>query len=243
MGLTVGDMDTDGVKLVEQREEPFHRFRPKKLHEMVAEELEEMIVAGHFAPGANLPSERELIRQFGVSRTVIRDAIRTLATKGLVDVQHGVGAIVTSNARHALMDSLRLTFRRGTFSHDEMIEVREILDDNIAALAALRATPEDINEGTEIMRRYADAAAVRPWEETVKIHQEFHLMLIRATHNRVLMALIDPITELLLVSARPQQPGPEAVKEYERHQEIFRCIQCRDAEGARMAMHSHLHAQ
>lgn len=217
----------------------FHQLRPKKLHELVADALEQAILTGHYTGGDTLPSERELIAEFGVSRTVVRDAIRTLATKGLIEVQHGIGAIVTTNARHALMDSLRLTLRRGEFNLQEMLEVRQIIDNNIAGLAAQRASSEDIERIDEILKRWSEAASVLPWEETVKIHHEFHLELIRATHNRALLAFIHPIAELLLISAQPQGPGPEAVEEYRRHAEIAEHIRAHDAEGAQASMRRH----
>lgn len=218
---------------------PVKRLRSEKLNEMVAKELEVMILAGQYGRGQMLPSEREICQTFGVSRSVVRDAMRTLVTKGLVEVQQGVGAMVTGNARQALMDSLHLTLKRGEFSSKDMIEVRHILEVPIAGLAAKNATESDLVEIEGILQRWGDVVGNLPWEESVKFHHEFHLSLIQASHNRVLLALIHPIAELLLISAAPQDPSPSAVQGYLDHRTIFERICAHDVEGAKEAMHHH----
>lgn len=214
-------------------------LRAKKLHELLATRLEELILSGAYTPGNSLPSAQAIAEQYGVSQTVVRDAIRSLAAKGLLQVRHGVGAFVTDSGRAGLMDSVRLSLRRGGVTAREIWEIRRVFEVEVAAFAAERGTPEDLAQLREILASYQAAAGVAPWEETVRYHQQFHLALVQAVHNRAFTVLMGPITEFLIASAQRQGPGGIAVRTYQQHQYIFSFIEEGDAEGARCAMLEH----
>ncbi|MCS7222148.1 MAG: FCD domain-containing protein [Anaerolineae bacterium] len=214
-------------------------LRAKKLHELLAERLEELILKGVYLPGQSLPSAQALAAQYGVSQTVVRDAIRGLAAKGLVQARHGVGVFVTDSAHANLMDSARLALLRGKVTPREIWEVRRIFEVEVAALAAARRTEEDLQYLRQVLADYKAAAGVEPWEKTFQYHLRFHLALIKAVHNRALTILMEPITEFLIVSAQREDPGESAMRTYQQHEHIFSFIEAGDVEGARQAMLEH----
>ena len=128
-------------------------IRPPRLHEAVEAYLEEMILAGEYQPGDSLPSEHEMANQLEVSRTVVRDAIRALTTKGLVEIRHGVGTFVTHSGREKLAQALALSLRRGDYSPWELYQVRRGLEMIVVELAVETATQEQITEMRDALMR------------------------------------------------------------------------------------------
>src|SRR3989442_2687911 len=121
--------------------------REPRLSDKVAELLLETILSPDLQPGDRLPSERELGEQFGVSRTVIREAVRALAAKGVIDVRTGSGLRVAAVDSATVSESMSL-FMRGstTLDYPKVHEVRAMLEVEIAGLAAERASREDLAE-------------------------------------------------------------------------------------------------
>src|SRR3989442_9857964 len=128
--------------------------REPRLSDKVADLLLETIVVRRLAPGERLPSERELGEQFGVSRTVIREAVRALAAKGVIDVRTGSGLRVAAVDSSNVSESMSL-FLRGssTLDYPRVHEVRAMLEVEVAGLAADRATDEDIAGMRQICER------------------------------------------------------------------------------------------
>jgi len=215
------------------------QLRSKKLHELLAETLEELILNGTYAVGRSLPSAQAIATQYGVSQTVVRDAVRQLAAKGLVEVRQGVGAFVTKSGQAGLIDSLRLAMRRHQVPRREIREMRSILEVQIAGLAAARRTQEDLEHFRDVLARYEAVAATAPWEETVQLHLQFHSAMIVATHNGAFTVLMGALTELFLMGLEPEEPGEAAVLTYKQHAHIFACIESGDVESARQAMQEH----
>jgi GntR family transcriptional regulator, transcriptional repressor for pyruvate dehydrogenase complex len=211
----------------------------RTLHEVLAQKLEELILQGLYAPGEMLPSARELAQRYGVSQTVVRDATRSLAGKGLVRVQQGVGTSVTKDADAGLVESFRWALLRRQVTRREVVELGSILETQIAVLAALRRTEEDLRELEGILHDYERLAPAAPWEQISACQVQFHTAVMRAAHNRAILAVLEPLIELVLGSAEPQQPGEAAVTTYQQHQRIFECIQNSDPEATRAAMEQH----
>src|SRR3989454_9357 len=126
-----------------------------KVFEQVAEQIEKRILGGELRSGDRLPTERELSEQFHVSRTAVREAMKTLAQRGLVDMRPGRGTIVIDGTSQAMRHSMGLMMKVGQAgSSESLVEVREIIEPEIAALAAVRATNEQIagmREAVEVM--------------------------------------------------------------------------------------------
>src|SRR5215831_1861530 len=114
-----------------------------KVFEQITIQIEQKILSGTLRSGDRLPTERELAEQFHASRTAVREAMKILAQKGLVDMRPGRGTVVIDETSQAMRHSLGLMIRVGQAgSESNLVEVREILEPEIAALAALRATDE-----------------------------------------------------------------------------------------------------
>src|SRR5437660_9321022 len=117
----------------------YKAVRTSRLYEQIVKQIEESILKGALKPGDQLPAERDLAQQFGVSRTAVREAVKTLREKGLVESYSGRGTFITNGTSQAIKQSLDFMMRIG--QQDGLVqlaEVRQILEPEIAALAASR---------------------------------------------------------------------------------------------------------
>ena len=215
----------------------------RRLHEQVLDALVERIVAGDFAVGASLPSEAELCDLYHVSRSSVREALRVLAEKGMIEVRHGLGTRVNPLDRWFFMDPVVLSARRRLPAMapvlNEMHEAREIFESEIAALAAERAKPVDLERLKtaldDMQKNVGDAAAF------AEANFAFHRALIVATGNVVLLRIAAPIRELLEYTLGVSNSVPGALERtLEDHMAIYDAVSGHDREGARKAMHAHL---
>jgi GntR family transcriptional repressor for pyruvate dehydrogenase complex len=226
--------------LTETAKPMFERVsREPRLSDKVADLLLETIHARGLQPGERLPSERELSEQFGVSRTVIREAVRALAAKGVIDVRTGSGLRVSAVEASAVSESMSLYMRgRDSVDYPKVHEVRAMLEIQIAGLAAERASDDDIAELTEICDRMeVELADV----EAASLHDvEFHRAIARATHNELYLLVLDSLGQALIEIRRENiaaGSGPDAL---DSHRSILQAIAARDPVRARAEMLSHL---
>ena len=111
-----------------------------RLYEQIVEQIEQSVQRGDLKPGDQLPAERELAEQFGVSRTAVREAVKALREKGLVEAYPGKGTFITSGSSNPMRQSIDRMMRSAQVdATSSLVEVREILEPEIAALAAVRA--------------------------------------------------------------------------------------------------------
>ena len=216
----------------------YQPIQSERLYERIVDQIERRIVAGELEVGDQLPAERELAEQFGVSRTAVREAIKALREKGLVEIRLGRGTFVTNGANGAVRHSLGLLLKNENgFAH--LVEVREILEPEIAALAATRVEGEHIDsmaEAVETMETALDNADV-----FVEADLDFHLALAEATQNPIIPALMDSIIDLL----REQRKRTGSVESglargQHHHKKILEAVVQRDSQAARKAMKAHL---
>jgi GntR family transcriptional regulator, transcriptional repressor for pyruvate dehydrogenase complex len=218
----------------------YKAIRSSRLYEQIVEQVEQAILKGELKPGNQLPAERELAEQFGVSRTAVREAVKALREKGLVEAFSGRGTFVTNGTSQAMRQSLDLITRiGGPDGSAQLAEVRAILEPEIAALAAGR-----IEEQLLSALREAVAVMDRSLEDPdayIEADLDFHLALAEGAANPVILSLIDSIVGLL----REQRlrifkvdGGPQRGQYH--HKRILDAIEQRDAEGARSAMRAHL---
>jgi len=218
-------------------------LRRERLHEQIAERLQLLMVEKSLLPGERLPSERKLAEQFGVSRTVIREVLRVLSERGLVNVKPGSGVYVKEMNSDGVSDSIKLLlkFRKDSQSFEKLNEVRRTIEIEVAGFAAERATEEDIAtlEGTiELMAEHAENA-----EQFVRFDLSFHSALTRASKNELYGALLEPLEELLLdfrltIYQYDKEGSIKGGLAY--HRQILNHIKARDPVGARQAMDEHL---
>lgn len=214
--------------------------RRPRLSDTVAEEMLESIVAGNFREGDVLPSERELSEQFGVSRTVIREAVRTLATRGVVEVQSGRGVRVIPPHPDRVTEAVALLMRAdGVLDFRKVHEVRTMLETYFAGVAAERGTEEDHRE----LEKMLDA-----WEHATgdvvassRLDVDFHRAIAKAGRNELFLVLLDSIAGALLENRRATLALQHRhAKVYAEHRDIIVAIKARDPETARRAMAVHL---
>ena len=215
--------------------------RESTLAARVTEQIETFIVAGGFQPGDRFPPERELANQFGVSRTVIREAVRALAARGLLEVQPGSGTFVRSPTVASIAKSINLFLRVGQvdFDYDKIHEVRRLLEIEIAGLAAVRRTDDDLQKMEAILN---EAPAIRTDRDRIAQNDvNFHAALVRATHNEIFSLLLDSIADIMLTVRQLGFAVAEMpVRALKHHWAIFEQVQAGDPEGARQAMVEHL---
>jgi GntR family transcriptional repressor for pyruvate dehydrogenase complex len=185
-----------------------------------------------------LPPERIMAEQFGVSRTVIREAIKALELQGVVEVQHGRGVMVARPSADSVVDSM---VRFVTIQESpiwDLVELRSILEVEIAGLAALRARGEDIERLTATLERMA-ALVDRP-EEYVEQDMEFHRNLWRAAHNQLFPLVLEPFVTLMRASRRLGATAPNAPRRsLQTHTRILEAIRMHDKTAAQQIMREH----
>lgn len=210
-----------------------------KLRDQVTEKLAAMVLSDGYSEGDRLPPERKLVEDLGVSRTVVREALNLLESRGLIRIEHGRGAVIAGTGLPAVRDTLQLYLRNRPETMLELLEVRRALEIEVAGLAAQRAIPEDIEairEAHEQMREKLHAP-----EGYVNADSEFHTAITRSTKNHIFLLMNEPITDLLLetrkITGSMAENARRAVK---GHETILKCIEAHDVAGARLAMTEHL---
>lgn len=231
---------TTAADLRLEGETPVYKtVRTSRLYEQIVEQIEESILKGALKPGDQLPAERDLAERFGVSRTAVREAVKALREKGLVEAYSGRGTFITNGTSHAIRQSLDLMTRIGPDGSAQLAEVRAMLEPEIAALAASRADEQHLatmREAVAVMDRSSGDA-----DAYIEADLDFHLALAEAAANPVILSLIDSIVGLL----REQRlgifnvdRGPQRGQLH--HKRILEAVEQRDAEKARVAMRDHL---
>jgi GntR family transcriptional repressor for pyruvate dehydrogenase complex len=215
-------------------------LRTSRLYEQIIEQIEGSILSGELKAGDQLPAERELAVKFGVSRTAVREAVKALREKGLVEAFSGRGTFITNGTSQAIRQSLDLMMKIGQPDGGlHLAEMRLILEPGIAALAATRVEEQHLTAMREAIA-VMDAARQDP-DAFIEADLDFHLALAEAAANPMILSLLDSIVGLL----REQrlrifnvEGGPERGQFH--HRRILAAIESRDAERARQAMHAHL---
>jgi len=210
----------------------------RKTYELVAERLTEEISSRTLNPGDFLPPERELVAAFGVGRSSVREALRMLESRGLIE-SRGNGNFAVAALRNPLNQGLHLLLASDEADVGELFEVRRILEGESAALAATRRTQPDLramNAAVEEME-----AGLGSEESFIEADLRFHLRLAEATRNRIVVHLMHAIRELLqrsLASSYHIPGSPE--RAIELHRLILDAIAEKRPEDARQRMQEHV---
>lgn len=212
--------------------------REPRLSDKVADMMLETILSKRLDVGDPLPSERELGEQFGVSRTVVREAVRALVAKGVIEVRSGSGLRVAAVNATAVSESMSLYLRGGRLDFEKVQEVRALLEVHLAGLAAERASEDDIASLRQIHTRMHDEAS--DVEAAARHDLEFHRLIARATHNELFLLLLDSIGSSLIDIRRSNLASGSTPMTLNQHQAILERIAGHDPEGASAAMNAHL---
>lgn len=218
--------------------------RPARLGTAVVDVLVDRIVSGELEPGALLPTEPRLCEAFGVSRTVIREAVKILEQKGLVRAKQGQGTRVALPDEWNLLDQMVL---EASVRHDkdlrildDVVGVRRVLESEMAREAAVKCTADDRAEMSRLLDQLA-ADVISP-QRHVLTDLEFHDAVMRASGNRLARAIVRAIHSEARMSDRyngyPQRADCEASDV--GHAQIYQRIVAADGDGAAAAMSQHI---
>lgn len=220
--------------------------RKNRLSEQVAQRLREMIIEKRLAPGAKLATQSELVEQLGVSRTVVREAVKTLEEWRVIRAVTGKGLFVTQMDGVAVSEAFRLLLEQSASPLRHVQEVRRLLETEIAGLAAERATSEDLARLEQTCRRMTEAHTRESrlngaYEIFIEADDEFHATLAIAAHNPLLTVMLAPIADLLQEAIRVATSAPGAMGVgVEAHWQIYERVKAHDRSGARNKMKEHL---
>jgi GntR family transcriptional repressor for pyruvate dehydrogenase complex len=213
--------------------------RKERRYEQVAEQIQKLIAQGTLKPGDRLPPERELATRFGVARSSIRDAVRTLEVMGILEPRQGAGTVVRDLSTDSLVVPLATVLVRKRELVSELLDVRRMLEPGLAARAAKNATPDEVMDLEDILRRQAEK--MRRGEPTIEEDSEFHYAIGRAARNSVVLKVLDVLMDLLRESrARSLQATGRPERSYAGHMRVLRAIKRRDPEAAEKAVRKHL---
>ena len=216
----------------------FEVVRRNKVYEEVAKQIERLILE-KLQPGDKLPSERELAEMLQVSRSSIRDAIRSLELTGLVEPRQGAGTIVRELSAQSLVNPFANALKRRQELVSELLDFRKMLEPPLAARAATHASPDEISEMEEILQR--QEGTLSHGEASIAEDAEFHYSIALASGNSVVLKVLDILMDLLRETReRSLQLKGRPQRSLAGHRRILAAIKRHDAEAAKDAMRRHI---
>lgn len=198
---------------------------------------------GTFKPGGKLPSQNELVEEFGVSRTGIREALQMMAVLNLIEIRPGLGCFVKKVSGEYIIHADVLAILLEKEAILEVVETRKIVESGIAAIAAERAKPEDFWAMEDVLTKID--RSIQSGESVASVAPEFHHAIAKATHNCVLAKLVRSFTHLMAKAGELLESSVEdlaAFKQHEltSHQELYEVIRTGDPRKASLAMVHHI---
>jgi GntR family transcriptional repressor for pyruvate dehydrogenase complex len=220
-------------------------IKPKRISDQVFEQLKDLIFKGQLKPGDQLMTERELAQSMGVSRPTVREAINKLVTMGLLEQRQGQGTFVNSPADDADKNPLAAVINGHDVSLQDLLEVRLGLECNAVALAARRATEEDLHELGKNLAQMIEE--IKSGKEGLGSNADlsFHMAIAYATRNLVQIHIMRSFYDLLFFGIKENlqhlYSDPSNLdRVIEQHQAIVEAIRKRDPEAATEAMRKHI---
>lgn len=202
--------------------------------------LERQILSGTLPAGTVLPNEAELSETLGVSRTVLRDAVRALVARGLLTVRQGRGTVVSEPNDDAFAGAMAALLARADLTTGEVMESREMLETLIVGIAAESGTDEDWDRLQDAYDAMNDAVAAGDQKRASEAHAAFHVGILEATHRRALTLLLSPISKIAVLTGTASiRADSTSSWEVEAHLPILEALRRADVEAARQAMREH----
>lgn len=219
----------------------FARIRTRRLFEEICEQVRREMAAGALRPGDKLPTERDLAEKFGVSRSAVRDALRSLEVEGVVGLQSGAkgGAFIRTGDPGLITRSMRDLFYLGRISLDGLTEARTRIMELAIELACERMPPETLEALKQNNARLGQLRKTGSASDRVSISAEFYSLLAQATGNEVFQVIIESLTTIVLQQVEKSDTDtlPDLIP---HRRKLVRFLEKRDAEGARREMTAHL---
>ncbi len=218
-------------------------IKTRKIYEEIVEQIRDLVARGELKPGDRLPAERELVERLKVSRASIREAISALELMGLLEVRSGEGTYVRNLRSEAVVAPLAwmITMEKGTVL--ELLEVRKFLEVQAAGMAAQQADEMDLRELASSLEELK-AEVNNPISDGSSDHR-FHYNITRATKNKIMIRLMDTISDLMgymLKTSRSKlyegKYTPALL--FQEHSKIYEAIKAGDVMESRERMLAHL---
>lgn len=224
---------------------PFRPVQSEKLSSAVVRQIEELILRGILRPGERLPAERELAERLHVSRPSLRDAIGTLQDQGLLTARAGAGVYVADVLGSAFAPALVQLFARHDEAVFDYLSFRRDMEGLAAERAARLASDTDLRVVQAVFDKMEAAHAKRNPDDEARLDAQFHMAIIEASHNVVMLHMMRSMYELLREGVfynRQVMFKQRATRGMllDQHKTINHALQARDAESARAAVEAHL---
>ena len=217
----------------------FKPIKKTRVYEEIVFKIKDMLEKGRLKSGDQLPGERELSEVFQVSRSSVREALRTLETQGFLESRQGDGTYIASKPVESLVSPLASAIFSEKDSQMELFEMRRLIEPRLAHLAAERATQEEIAMMEQALVLQEEAVA--RGETGTDVDKSFHYIMAKATKNKVLLRLTDSMRDLLAESRdKYLQVEGRPDKSILRHRQVLDAIKARDGELAAQVMLEHV---
>jgi GntR family transcriptional repressor for pyruvate dehydrogenase complex len=214
-------------------------IKSTRIYEEIVRQVKQLIAEGRLKSGDRLPPERELAEKFVVSRTSVREALRALESLGFIEIRAGEGTFVRQVSVDALVGPLALMMTSQREAIGELFEARRVLEPAIAALAASRATPDEVQEMERILE--SQAREVAAGRTGLAEDAAFHTAVGAAAHNHAITRIVHAIMDLLTQSREESLNTPgRPTRSHQDHRRILQAIAKRNPSAARQAMLDHL---
>ena len=217
----------------------FRVIRKTRVSEEIIGQVRDLITSGRLQIGDRLPAERELAKILQVGRSTVREAIRALESLGILEARPGEGTFLVSNPAEAQPDPITANAFKSWENQRTLFEVRMVIEPDLAALAARRASFEQILKMREILRE--QETAVRQGETGIKADSTFHFLMAEAAGNAMLLRIMDSLMDLLRETRETSlQAGGRSLRSMRQHKAILRAIETRDPAAAERHMREHI---
>ncbi|MEN6325382.1 MAG: FadR/GntR family transcriptional regulator [Syntrophomonas sp.] len=220
----------------------FQPIKTKKIYEEIMEQLKDMISSGELKPGEKLPSERDMSDSLGVSRASVREALTALEALGILDIRPGEGTFVRETSVSRIFEPLAMVLAVERNPGAQMMEIRRILETEAAALAAERASEDNLSNIETILDKMKNTKII---SEAVDFDLKFHYSIAEASHNTILLRMMNTVADLMHHTFRGNREnfyadpvkGPRTIRE---HEAIAAAIRARNPVLAREKMLEHI---
>ena len=205
--------------------------RPQNLYMEAIKAIKEGIFNGDFEPGQALPSEKELAGILGVSRPVLREALRVLQIQGFLDVRRGNrgGTYVTDLSNISIRDNLEDLLRMGKVSMIDFTQARLLLEPEVFRLAALNATDRQLEEMSQVIQK---SRATQNVKDRIQLESDFHRLVARSSGSPLYIRFMQIIFEFVEVFSITTKSLDFGIHEQDEHLELFQALRCRNGEAA-----------
>jgi GntR family transcriptional repressor for pyruvate dehydrogenase complex len=217
----------------------FRAVRKTRVSQDIIEQVRDLVTSGRLKSGDRLPSERELSQALSVSRSSVREAVRAMESLGLIQARAGEGTFVASPSASHGSDPLIASLHQDWSTQHKLFEVRRVIEPDLAALAARRATTEQIERLRAILND--QEAEIARGGTGMKQDSLFHYLLAEATGNEVLVRIMDSLMDLLLKTREESlQQDRRPARSLKQHRAMLRAIEARNPRAAERLMYQHI---